>query len=57
VKVTRDRGTVLERETTLGIRRFLVTPHPSAVLRADDREAAYAALVRDLQVAAAALGP
>jgi DNA polymerase len=55
VKVTRDRGTIIERETSLGPRRFLVTTHPSAVLRADDREAAYAALVRDLTVAATAL--
>jgi DNA polymerase len=54
-KVTRDRGTLIERETSLGTRRFLVTTHPSAVLRADDREAAYSALVRDLEVAAAAL--
>jgi DNA polymerase len=55
VKVTRDRGTLIERETSLGPRRFLVTTHPSAVLRADDRDAAYAALVHDLEVAAAAL--
>lgn len=33
----------------------LATIHPSAVLRADDREAAYAGLVSDLQVAARAL--
>jgi DNA polymerase len=32
------------------------TIHPSAVLRADDRDAAYAGLVRDLRTAAAALG-
>ena len=55
VKVTRDRGAILERETSLGTKRFLVTTHPSAVLRADDRDAAYAALVNDLKVAAAAL--
>ncbi len=29
----------------------MVTIHPSAVLRADDREAAYAGLVSDLRVA------
>lgn len=52
VKVLRDRGSVLERETTLGMRRFLVTVHPSSVLRADDRDTAYAALVDDLRVAA-----
>ena len=33
----------------------LATIHPSAVLRADDRETAYAGLVSDLQVAAKAL--
>jgi len=33
----------------------LATIHPSAVLRADDREAAYGGLVSDLQVAAKAL--
>jgi DNA polymerase len=34
----------------------LATIHPSAVLRADDRETAYRGLVDDLKVAAAALG-
>ncbi len=34
----------------------LPTTHPSAVLRTDDRETAYAALVGDLRVAADALG-
>ena len=33
----------------------LATIHPSAVLRADDREAAYSGLVADLKVAAEAL--
>ena len=33
----------------------LATIHPSAVLRADDREAAYAGLVADLTVAAGSL--
>jgi len=32
------------------------TIYPSAVLRADDRDAAYAGLVSDLRAAAAALG-
>ena len=32
------------------------TIHPSAVLRADDRDAAYAGLASDLRAAAAALG-
>ncbi|HEX6969440.1 MAG TPA: UdgX family uracil-DNA binding protein [Micromonosporaceae bacterium] len=35
--------------------RLLATIHPSAVLRADDRERAYQGLVADLRVAAAAL--
>ncbi len=30
VRVTKDRGTVIERETSLGPRRFVVTTHPSA---------------------------
>jgi uracil-DNA glycosylase len=34
----------------------LPTTHPSSVLRADDRDTAYAALVSDLRVAADALG-
>jgi uracil-DNA glycosylase family protein len=34
----------------------LATFHPSAVLRADDRETAYRSLVDDLKIAAAALG-
>jgi DNA polymerase len=33
----------------------MATLHPSAVLRADDRDAAYAGLVADLAVAASAL--
>jgi DNA polymerase len=55
VKVLRDRGQVLERETSVGARRFLVTVHPSSVLRADDRDGAYAALVADLVVGAQTL--
>jgi len=57
VRVMRDRGVVLERETSLGTKRFLVTVHPSAILRTPDadRASAYAALVADLRVAAAAL--
>ena len=53
VRVTRDRGTVLERDTSLGPRQFLVT-HPGAVLRTpeDARIEAFAALVADLRVAA-----
>lgn len=55
VKVLRDRGTLLERETSLGVRTFLVTVHPSSVLRSDDRDTAYAALVADLKVGAGLL--
>jgi len=56
VKVTRDRGAVLDRETSLGLRQFVVTTHPSAVLRVPDanRDDAFAGLVADLKVAAAA---
>jgi DNA polymerase len=62
VKVTRDRGQLRPWEGLLGdepARRrsawSLVTIHPSAVLRADDRDAAFAGLVADLRVAADAL--
>jgi len=40
---------------TSGSAFALATAHPSAVLRADDRDAAYAGLVADLAVAAGAL--
>jgi uracil-DNA glycosylase len=56
VRVLRDRGQVLERETSRGTGRFLVTVHPSAVLRAPDREPAYRAFVEDLRVAAQVVG-
>jgi uracil-DNA glycosylase family protein len=36
--------------------QIIATIHPSAVLRADDREAVYAGLVEDLKVAAQAMG-
>jgi uracil-DNA glycosylase len=55
IRVTKDRGALMERETSLGPRTFLVTIHPSAVLRADDRDAAYDGLVADLRVAAGVL--
>jgi uracil-DNA glycosylase len=38
-----------------GAARVLATLHPSAVLRADDRDSAYGGLVADLRVAAGAL--
>ena len=54
VRVLRDRGTVLERDSAIGPAAFVVTVHPSAILRApaEDRDAAYAGLVADLQVVA-----
>jgi uracil-DNA glycosylase family protein len=57
VRVLRDRGVVFERDGLLGPGRFLVTVHPSSILRAEpgDREAAYAAFVKDLVVAAEVL--
>jgi uracil-DNA glycosylase len=50
-RVTRSRGAVLEWPTQPGP-QALATIHPSAVLRADDRDAALAGLVTDLRVAA-----
>ncbi len=55
-RVTKHRGEVVERETSVGTRRFLATVHPSSVLRSDDRDAAYAAFAADLAAAAEALG-
>jgi DNA polymerase len=57
VRVMRDRGVLLERETSLGVKTFLVTVHPSSILRTpdDQLDQAYAALVADLRVAAGAL--
>jgi len=48
-RVTRRRGELIERE---GKPPVLGTIHPSAVLRADDRDAVYAGLVADLRVVA-----
>lgn len=62
-RVLRDRGQLFPREAPLGepaMRRAAwttVTVHPSAVLRADDRDTAQAAFVADLRVVAAALAP
>jgi DNA polymerase len=55
-RVTKQRGAVLERDTSLGLRRFLATVHPSSILRVPDpdRDQAYAGLVEDLKVAVAA---
>ena len=53
-RVTKDRGTVLEVPDRP--ERAVATVHPSAVLRSDDREAAYRDLVADLRSAASVLG-
>ncbi|WP_128375997.1 UdgX family uracil-DNA binding protein [Streptomyces cavernae] len=55
-RVTQERGTLLEREIHGRPERVVATIHPSAVLRAEDREAVYQGLVADLRVAARALG-
>ncbi|MGK5693785.1 UdgX family uracil-DNA binding protein [Streptomyces sp. URMC 128] len=55
-RVTQVRGTVLEEEIHGRPERLVPTVHPSSVLRADDREAAYRGLLSDLKVAARALG-
>ena len=60
-RVTRSRGVLLEwppradEPAARAGRFFLATIHPSAVLRADDREGAYAGFVEDLKVAAQVL--
>jgi uracil-DNA glycosylase family protein len=60
-RVTRQRGQLIPRppiddETARQNACYVATVHPSAVLRADDRDAAYAGLVDDLRVAAGVLG-
>lgn len=50
-RITASRGQLLDGAHYL----FLATAHPSAVLRADDRDEAYRLLVEDLRVAAGAL--
>jgi uracil-DNA glycosylase len=60
-RVTRDRGRLIPRAgradepAALQSGWMLATLHPSAVLRADDPEQAYAGVVADLRVVAAAL--
>lgn len=57
-RVTEQRGALLPwpgldgEETEDGIAGLLTTIHPSAVLRADDRDAVYDGLVADLRVVA-----
>ena len=53
-RVTQQRGQVLDWPSPDGP-RALATIHPSAVLRADDRDAALAGLVADLRVVAGLL--
>ncbi|MEU0334038.1 UdgX family uracil-DNA binding protein [Streptomyces sp. NPDC006193] len=55
-RVSQVRGTVVEEEIHGRAERLVPTVHPSAVLRADDREGAFQGLVADLRVAARALG-
>ncbi len=55
-RVTQVRGTVLEEEIHGRPERLVPTVHPSSVLRADDRDAAYRGLLSDLKVAARVLG-
>jgi DNA polymerase len=57
VRVLRDRGVVAERDSEAGRRRYLITVHPSSVLRGppEDRAAAMDAFVADLRVAAETL--
>jgi DNA polymerase len=55
-RVTKERGQVLTRETSLGEKNFLATVHPSSVLRSTDRDGAYAAFRADLAAAAEVLG-
>jgi uracil-DNA glycosylase len=60
-RVTRSRGVLLEwparddEPAARASRFFVATIHPSAVLRADNRETAYAGFVEDLKVAAQVL--
>jgi uracil-DNA glycosylase len=60
-RVTRDRGRLIPRAgraaepAALKGGWMLATVHPSAVLRADDKEAAYAGFVADLRLAATSL--
>lgn len=55
-RVTEDRGELLEQDVHGRTERLLATIHPSAVLRAEDREAVRQGLVSDLRVAANMLG-
>jgi uracil-DNA glycosylase len=54
-KLTERRGQLLDMPEELPPARVLVTTHPSAVLRAPDRSAAFEALAADLRVLADAM--
>jgi DNA polymerase len=60
-RVTKDRGALMDLPSPGGTakndgeRHIVATIHPSAVLRAEDRAAAYTGLVADLRVAGEAL--
>jgi uracil-DNA glycosylase len=58
-RVGETRGRLIDWPDAFEVRKppawVLTTTHPSAVLRADDRDAAYDEMVSDLRVAAAAL--
>jgi DNA polymerase len=53
-RVTKHRGEVIRRGTSIGTTAFVPTVHPSSVLRApdDQRDEAYGSLVADLRVVA-----
>ena len=62
-RITRQRGELLPAPDVEGLPwsaaggpPIMATIHPSAVLRAEDRTAMRAGLVKDLQVAAGVLG-
>jgi DNA polymerase len=57
-RVTKHRGEVIRRETSIGTTAFVPTVHPSSVLRApdDQRDEAYGSLVADLRVVPGLLG-
>ncbi|WP_163505875.1 UdgX family uracil-DNA binding protein [Fodinicola acaciae] len=54
-RVTKQRGVLLDAPAELGARQALATIHPSAVLRATERDEAFGGLVADLTAVSAAL--
>ncbi|MEU5833133.1 UdgX family uracil-DNA binding protein [Streptomyces diacarni] len=51
-RVTKERGTCTEREVRGRSERVVPTIHPSAILRAENRDEVYAGFLSDLRVAA-----